>query len=334
MIPQQTLENFSVFGDNATKVKPDDAKYAAGFQANDVLPAEWLNWEWNKASSAVTKTNEGLSSIESELNNILTELGESPDKNVNNQIITCLNKIYPQVCECSTSASTETKLISVSGNVMKAGKVYAITMSYGNTYGDGSTTYPKISINNGTAYPMCDSKGAYLKTGAWEAGDVVTVLFTGSRFLMATNVVDKVESGNMAAITSNAVAQNQTSSVASGNTKPVTSAAVYNYVNQRTYHTTLSRDNVSVNTWQSLTGSFFLPKGELLINITSSKSCLLNQTIVYPAWMNLSTENASAAASFACYLNNTTGRSGITLQIYPYVSGNVSVDVTVIVLSE
>lgn len=44
------FEEFPVFGDNSSKEKPGDQKYAAGFQPGDVLPAEWLNWFLNTIS--------------------------------------------------------------------------------------------------------------------------------------------------------------------------------------------------------------------------------------------------------------------------------------------
>ena len=87
MIPEQTFETYPVFGDNATKVQPDPAKYAAGFQAADVLPAEWENWAWNKNTTGITDLNRGLSSVEKELNNILAVKNVSPAEGTNNQVI-------------------------------------------------------------------------------------------------------------------------------------------------------------------------------------------------------------------------------------------------------
>ena len=67
MIPTQTLETFPIFGSNATKVEPGDAKKAAGWQQADVVPAEWMNWEWYKASRGITDLNAGVTSIEAEI---------------------------------------------------------------------------------------------------------------------------------------------------------------------------------------------------------------------------------------------------------------------------
>ena len=93
MVPSQTFESFPVFSDTGTKVKPGDAKYSAGFQQSDVLPAEWVNWEWNKASKGVTDLNTGLTSVEAEINSVLTGAGKSPDATKTNQLLESIAKL-------------------------------------------------------------------------------------------------------------------------------------------------------------------------------------------------------------------------------------------------
>ena len=90
MIPQQTFENYPVFGDNATKVKPDDAKYAAGFQQADVLPAEWMNWAWNKNTQGINELQTGLTSVEAEIGNVLANRNITPDGTVATQLLAAL----------------------------------------------------------------------------------------------------------------------------------------------------------------------------------------------------------------------------------------------------
>lgn len=212
MIPQQTLEQFPIFGDNATKVKPEDAKYSAGFAPADVLPAEWMNWTWNKESKAVTVLNSVVDSVQKELLAILSDYNINPNEATTNQVLAALKKIYPQVTTCASAASTAGKEISITGNVLKTGNVYVIEMTHGNTYGDGSATYPTLSVNGGTAYPMCNENGNFLSAGAWGDGDFVTVLFTGTKYLMRTlGVVDKIENNNMRPVTSDAVSVVQAS---------------------------------------------------------------------------------------------------------------------------
>lgn len=199
MIPQQTFESFPVFSDTGTKIKPDDAKYSAGFQQADVLPAEWMNWEWNKASKGVTDLNRGLDSVEKEIIAVLTEYGISPAEATEDQLKQALIKMRPQIVTCSTAAATAAKTISITGGVLKAGNIYAISMTHGNSAAD-----PTLSINGGTAYPMYDTKGNKLKSGAWQDNTYIIVLFTGTRYIMIL-IDDTIENGNMNAITSNAV---------------------------------------------------------------------------------------------------------------------------------
>ncbi len=96
MIPQQTFENYEIFGDNATKTAPDSAKYAAGFQESDVLPAEWMNWAWNKNTKGITDLNAGVTSIESELGNVVTAGGVEPSKDSNDQVIKAIKYLIEQ----------------------------------------------------------------------------------------------------------------------------------------------------------------------------------------------------------------------------------------------
>ena len=209
MVPNGTAyAEFPSFADSGTRVKPSpDSRYAQGFVPGDTFPAEWENYFMHGATAGITRLNADTLSIKEELNNILSEYGITPNASAINQLYTVLRRIAPQICTCDTAAGTETKSVAITGDgtTLKAGNIYSITMTHENTYGNGSSTYPKLSINSGTAYPMCDARGAYLKSGAWAAGDVVTVLFTGSKFLMSTASVDAIENGNQNAVTSNAV---------------------------------------------------------------------------------------------------------------------------------
>ena len=103
MVPSQTFESFPVFSDTGTKVKPGDAKYSAGFQQSDVLPAEWVNWEWNKASKGITDLNTGLTSVEAEINSVLTGAKKSPDA-------TKTNQLYESIAKLIDDAETRAKL--------------------------------------------------------------------------------------------------------------------------------------------------------------------------------------------------------------------------------
>jgi len=206
MNPVEQFPSFPEFANAGTKQAPGSAKYSAGFLPSETFPSEYANYFFNGSTKGITKLNAAVASIWNELNNILTAFNISADSTQASQLLSVLNKIYPQICECSTAAATQNKSVALSGNVLKTGSVYVIAMTYGNTYGDGSSTYPTLSFNSGTAYPLCDINGAYLKSGAWNAGDKIKVLFDGTKFLMSTGgVVDFLQSGLLKPVSSGAV---------------------------------------------------------------------------------------------------------------------------------
>lgn len=102
MIPTQTLESYPVFGDNATKIKPGDTKYANGFIEGDVYPAEWVNWKWAKDSKGIADANTGLCSIEQEINNVLTCAGITPNLSCTNQLY---NAMLCKIQDCVGTAA-------------------------------------------------------------------------------------------------------------------------------------------------------------------------------------------------------------------------------------
>lgn len=145
MIPQQTFESYPVFGDNATKVKPDDAKYAAGFQQADVLPAEWMNWAWAKNSKGITDANAGLSSIEAEIINVLDSRGKTPSASDNTQLLTVLNMIKAEAALAAHpvgslywTSSTENPATTFGGGTWTQIKDKFI-LAAGDTYANGNT---------------------------------------------------------------------------------------------------------------------------------------------------------------------------------------------------
>lgn len=86
MIAQQTLVNFPEFANSGTKIAPDGAKYAEGFQPGDVLPAEWTNYLFNKASAGLTTSNSVVDSSQKELQNVVTQAGLTPSGIDNTQV--------------------------------------------------------------------------------------------------------------------------------------------------------------------------------------------------------------------------------------------------------
>lgn len=90
MIPEQTLVDFPVFADSGTKIIPSDAKYANGFLPEEVLPAQWANYLFNKSSGAVTKLNAVTDSVQKELNNVVAAGGFTPSADTNDQVINAI----------------------------------------------------------------------------------------------------------------------------------------------------------------------------------------------------------------------------------------------------
>ena len=85
---------------------------------------------------------------------------------------------------CATPAGTEIKECNFDDTFeLKAGVWIAVQFTYANTYGDGSTTYPKLRIGS-TDYAIKTLKGAYTASGAWDNGETVIMLFDGTDFMM------------------------------------------------------------------------------------------------------------------------------------------------------
>lgn len=107
---------------------------------------------------------------------------------------------------CSTPAGSEVKACTFADNFeLKAGVVVTIKFTYANTYGDGSTTYPKLSIN-GVTGAIRNASGSLASNGAWAAQALVPFIFDGTDFTLLVNpVTDTVASDNMYSVSSKGV---------------------------------------------------------------------------------------------------------------------------------
>lgn len=190
MKPVHAFENFPEFANAGVRSAPENAKYATGFVAADTLPAEWANYFFHGSTKGISDLNGATYSIWQELQAVLTAYDIEPSAADSAQLLAALRKREPQICSCASAANDSVKSVSLAGNVLRAGNIYAITMSNANTYGDGETTYPQLQFNGGAAYPLCNASGHFLTSGAWTAGDIITVLFTGEKYLMATPPFD------------------------------------------------------------------------------------------------------------------------------------------------
>lgn len=185
MIPSQTFPNYPEFANSGTKTQPGAVKYSAGFVASDTLPAEWLNWFLSGATKGVSALNSGLTSVEEELNNILSAYNITADATETGQVLTALLKLRFQTAACTSQAGADTKAINITGT-LRQGDLIGITFTNANSYGDGVDTYPQLSINGGASYPMKNQSGRYLRAGSWADGDYVEVRFLGDSFICKT----------------------------------------------------------------------------------------------------------------------------------------------------
>ena len=193
MIPEQTLLGFPLFGDNATKVEPDNNKKSNGWQQGDVVPAEWMNWEWYHASKGVADLNKGVNSMEKEINNVLSSFGISPAEAINNQLLTAMRLNASFVTAAST---TITGPLLVSGGTIRVMFTAAIagsdtttklTLSY-NTQNIDVKVYKDGSLEDFTAAKISwqDSSAVYRYL---DAGTTLELLYNGSYFIIVNNPV-------------------------------------------------------------------------------------------------------------------------------------------------
>lgn len=193
MIPEQTLLSYPVFGDNATKVEPDNNKKSNGWQQGDVVPAEWMNWGWYHNSKGITDLNKGVSSMEKEINAVLASFGISPAEATNNQLLTAMRLNNSFV---SASSTTITGPLLVSGGTIRVMFTAAIagsdtttklTLSY-NTQNIDVKVYKDGSLEDFTAAKISwqDSSAVYRYL---DAGTTLELLYNGSYFIIVNNPV-------------------------------------------------------------------------------------------------------------------------------------------------
>ena len=155
--------------------------------------------------SAVNTINGNINTINGDITNIngdITDInGDITDINGNitniNSAVNTLNTNVSNlplnaVTTCSTGASTRDKAITLSGHTLKSGDIIAVTFTNANTYGDctlSTPTYPRLKVNNGTAYQICDNMGHSAGTGCWEAGNTVVFMFTGNKFIILNSII-------------------------------------------------------------------------------------------------------------------------------------------------
>ena len=107
---------------------------------------------------------------------------------------------------CATPAGTAVKVSAFADDfALTAGNLISVTFTYANTYGDGSTTYPSLTVGSNT-YPIKYPNGTYAASGAWGNGQAVTFMFDGTNLILTQPVTGVVASGNNLPVSGDAVA--------------------------------------------------------------------------------------------------------------------------------
>ena len=143
-----------------------------------------INWDINLIHGNITNINGDITDINGNITNI-----NSAINTLNTDVS---NLPLNAVTTCSTGASTRDKAITLFGHTLKTGDIIAVTFTYANTYGDctlSTPTYPRLKVNGGTAYQICDNMGHSAGTGCWEAGNTVVFMFTGIKFIILNSII-------------------------------------------------------------------------------------------------------------------------------------------------
>ena len=193
MIPEQTFLGYPLFGDNATKVEPDNNKKSNGWQQGDVVPAEWMNWGWYHNSKGISDLNKGVSSMEKELNAVLSSFGITPAELTNNQLLTAMRLNASFV---TASSTTITGPLLVNGGTIRVMFTAAIA-------GNDTTTGLTISYNGQSKAVKVYKEGSLENFTAakisWEdtnvvhryldAGTTLELLYDGTQFIIVNNPI-------------------------------------------------------------------------------------------------------------------------------------------------
>lgn len=104
---------------------------------------------------------------------------------------------------CATAAATAAKVAELTdGDVLADGMSVAIQFTNGNT-----AASPLTLTVGGVTANICDSRGQNIGGNVWQAGNVVTFLYTFGKFLLLNCVVDEVTLNNMNSVSSSAVSK-------------------------------------------------------------------------------------------------------------------------------
>ena len=223
MIPEQTLLNYPLFGDNATKVEPDNNKKSNGWQQADVVPAEWMNWAWYHNSKGIKDLNDGVSSMEKEINAVLASFGITPAELTNNQLLTAMRLNASFVTATGTTITGPLLVNGATIRVMFTAAIAGTDTTTGLTLSYNGQNIPvKVGKNGAKSY----FTAVEVSTGIYkylQAYTMLELIYDGVDFIIAGNPV--VLSDNTYIYYSDG--SHVTNSLAQGNLMAVTANAVY-----------------------------------------------------------------------------------------------------------
>lgn len=179
----ETISNVDLIENDITNIKGKIPSSASS--SNQLTDKEYVD---NIPAATLSKLGNGgtVSSITDSSNFVLSGNKLATGSQLLNYIKANL------VTTCSTGASTQDKAITLSKHTLKAGDIIAVTFTNANTYGDcrlSTPTYPRLKVNGGTAYQICDNMGHSAGTGCWEAGNTVVFMFTGHKFIILNSII-------------------------------------------------------------------------------------------------------------------------------------------------
>lgn len=141
----------------------------------------------NNAMRKVSKLK-GSQVIDTTAHSNIGSSANATQATINTNIDTALGNIPKNVFygTCSTAASAQTKVVSVSNWSFTTGNILFVKFNNGQTYAATSENPTKLSINS-TIKNVASVSGDYTTDHFWRAGEVVAFIYDGTEFVMTKN---------------------------------------------------------------------------------------------------------------------------------------------------
>lgn len=122
MIPSNPMRTVKDYGSSAQYLEaPSDEEIAKGTIPLDTLPAAWWNWMWRDTNSAVNEAKTGMTSIVTEIVNVLTAANIQPSQLTENQLLSAIRVIAQQYGTSTSAGAVKSSLDSGKLNIEAAG---------------------------------------------------------------------------------------------------------------------------------------------------------------------------------------------------------------------